>query len=72
MPVDRRGVSTEAGRVTLTSNADDRRALVVAGEILNSPESDATVASVDLVLRGDNEFDIFVRTGPPADKLSGA
>jgi Protein of unknown function (DUF3426) len=62
MPVNLRGLSIEGVRATIVEQPDDRRELLVAGEIVNLREAETPAPNLRLTLRGEDERELYVWT----------
>jgi hypothetical protein len=71
MPVNLRGLSIEGVRATIVEQPDDRRELLVTGEIVNLREAETPAPNLRLTLRGEDQRELYVWTArEPKSRLS--
>ncbi len=64
MPVNLRGLSIDGVRATIAGASDDRRELLVAGEIVNLRKVETPVPNLRITLRGDDGRELYLWTAP--------
>jgi hypothetical protein len=64
MPVNLRGLAIDGVRATIAGASDDRRELLVAGEIVNLRQDETPVPNLRITLRGDDGSELYLWTAP--------
>ena len=62
MPVNLRGLSIDGVRATIAGASDDRRELLVAGEIVNLRQAETPVPNLRITLPGDDGRELYLWT----------
>jgi hypothetical protein len=71
MPVNLTGLSIDGVRATIAEAAEDRRELLVTGEIVNLREAETPAPNLRLTLRGEDQRELYVWTAQePKSRLS--
>jgi hypothetical protein len=60
MPVNLRGLSIDGVRATIVESSEDRRELLVAGEIANLRQAETLVPNLRITLRGDDRRVLYL------------
>ncbi len=69
MPVNLRGLSIDSVRATIAEPSDDRRELLVTGEIVNLRQTETPVPNLRLALLGDDRRELYLWTARPKSPL---
>ncbi len=69
MPVNLRGLSIDSVRATIAAPSDDRRELLVTGEIVNLRQAETPVPNLRLTLLGEDRRELYLWTARPKSPL---
>jgi hypothetical protein len=64
MPVNLRGLSIDSVRATIAGASDDRRELLVTGEIVNLRQAETPVPNLRITLGGDDGRELYLWAAP--------
>jgi len=62
MPVNLRGLSIDGVRATIGGPSEDRRDLLITGEIVNLRQAETPVPNLRITLRGDDRRELYLWT----------
>ena len=62
MPVNLRGLSIDGVRATIAGPSEDRRDLLITGEIVNLRQAETPVPNLRITLRGDDRRELYLWT----------